>query len=154
MLGERFRDRLLREGSGRSCEWGYCLWDKARLNAWGLFAKGWTAQRAHERAQERSRKVSKQSDRLNKLWEERSRIWQLGGKGWWAEGDESKIVWTCGTATEQQKRAEVKERARGCRVHGPSDYMGRDNQVCPPGCLAREGERIRVGTSKVVGTCT
>lgn len=26
-------------------------------------------------------------------WTERSRIWQKGGRGWWALGDESYILW-------------------------------------------------------------
>lgn len=128
-------------------EWGYCLWDKARLEAWGLFNKPWTAERAYEREQKISSEEISLSERLMKSRIERSRIWRLGGKGWWAEGDESKIIWSLGTPAEQQKRAEDKKRAESCRVHGPKGLTRRD-EICPPGCLAREGERIRVGTSK------
>lgn len=135
-------------------EWGYCLWDKARLEAWGLFYKPWTGRRAYERARRQHSEENSRSERLMKSREERSRIWMLGGTGWWDEGDESRIVWTCGTPAEQQKRAEDKKRAQGCRVHGPNGLYGRLDGVCPPGCLTREGERIRVGTSKGIDAST
>lgn len=135
-------------------EWGYCLWDKARLTTWGLFRKPWKLDsgsgwmRRADETQQRHERL------LTKSWKERSRIWQYGGTGWWDEGDESKIVWTRGTPAEQQKRAEDKKRAQGCRVHGPAGLSRRVDGVCPPGCLAREGERIRVGTSKGIDDST
>lgn len=129
-------------------EWGYCLWDKSRLEAWGLFRKPWTSQRAYDRRLRVSFDKQRQVERIERSQHEKSRIYQYGGSGWWAEGDESKIIWSHGTPAEQQKRTEVKKRGEGCRLHGPNGYRGRDGDFCPPGCLAREGERRRVGTAK------
>jgi len=129
-------------------EWGYCLWDKARLKTWGLFRKPWAPGRELEWAKRLHEEQQRGYERLRKSWRERSRICQHGGSGWWAEGDESKIIWSYGTPAEQQKHAEIKKRGEGCPLHGPKGYRGRDGVFCPPGCLAREGERIRVGTAK------
>ena len=74
-------------------EWGYCMWDLSRLQAWGFFDKPWKSYRAERDWVERQ-ETSEQADaRMKKSWDARSRIYQRSGSGWWAEGDESKIVW-------------------------------------------------------------
>jgi len=77
-------------------EWGYCLWDKARLMAWGLFRKPWSDDRVYSRRERLSEEAAGKRDRIRKSWEERSRIWQIGGRGWWDWGDISKVAWTYG----------------------------------------------------------
>ncbi|KAI9876672.1 MAG: hypothetical protein M1830_005987 [Pleopsidium flavum] len=77
-------------------EWGFCLWDKSRLMAWGLFRKPWTPTGVFSKRDRLSKEASQKRDWIRKSWEERSRIWQRGGRGWWNWGDISKVAWTYG----------------------------------------------------------
>ena len=73
---------------------GYVMWDLQRLVNWGILNKSVAKMivrrspasynEADETAEEREQDES---------WEERSRIWGEGGRGWWAPGDESHIEW-------------------------------------------------------------
>ncbi len=77
---------------------GYVMWDLKRLLGWNLFALPAQAlalqrlpsglERLEEQA-ERERQYKMQKD----SWAERERIWERGGRGWWAPGDESHIRW-------------------------------------------------------------
>ncbi|MCJ1382882.1 hypothetical protein MMC17_005995 [Xylographa soralifera] len=69
---------------------GYVMWDLERLYKWDLFRTPWRCGEGTPFDQEQS---DLEFNAMNKSFEERSKIWQRGGTGWWSEGDESKIVW-------------------------------------------------------------
>ena len=74
-------------------EWGYCLWDQARLEKWGLFAAPFDDSR-YNRWQAKSAEEKTQRDkRFEGSRAERVRIFCAGGRGRWEEGDESGITW-------------------------------------------------------------
>ena len=66
---------------------GYVMWDLERLERWNLFGAAW----------ESDPKVDidyvQEYQAMIKSFDERSEIYERGGRGWWSEGDESKIVW-------------------------------------------------------------
>lgn len=66
---------------------GYVFFDQARLNEWEVFSKPF------ENVGDPSEEESIYEDDMNHSYEERDRIWELGGRGYWSEGDESKLVW-------------------------------------------------------------
>ena len=75
--------------------WGFCWWDMDRLIRWGVFNRicddGWMEITSPLRWL--PRELTSTAEQQSKSWKERSRIWDQGGRGWWAEGDESKIIW-------------------------------------------------------------
>ena len=73
---------------------GYVMWDLQRLLDWKFFEKSvedMIAQRSPAYP-ERLRQEAEQKEQLESF-NERSRIWGEGGRGWWAPGDESHIQW-------------------------------------------------------------
>ena len=73
---------------------GYVMWDLRRLLEWNLIEKpvGDLIARHRLSYPELLRWEAEQDEQMES-WEERSRIWQEGGEGWWAPGDESQIRW-------------------------------------------------------------
>ena len=73
---------------------GYVMWDLRRLLEWNLFKNPVGDLIARHRMSyfDLLRWEAEQNEQMNS-WEERSRIWQEGGEGWWAPGDESHIRW-------------------------------------------------------------
>lgn len=73
--------------------WGFCLWDHARLLSWGVFNKACRDRplKGYHDYVLTAQKIS--YEKLSKSREKRSKIWNQGGRGWWEDGDESKIVW-------------------------------------------------------------
>lgn len=73
----------------------YVMWDLARLSEWENYQQRW------DERTEPDWGVDLDDDReslirMEARWKsmtERGRIYQLGGSGWWAWGDESKIQW-------------------------------------------------------------
>lgn len=73
----------------------YVMWDLARLSEWENYQQHW------DERTEPDWGVDLDDDReslirIEARWKsknERGRIYQLGGSGWWAWGDESKIQW-------------------------------------------------------------
>lgn len=74
-------------------ERGYVLWDSSRLysnNILEMF-KDPPEERTHEESRV-------ELDAMRYSWAERSKVWQQGGSGYWADGDLSKIVWAASAA--------------------------------------------------------
>ena len=115
-------------------DWGYCLWDKSRLIAWDVFREEWYTDHLSRR-ERRKEETRQRKERISKSNKERSRIWNLGGEGWWAEGDESKIIWPA-----PQK---PKPDSRGCRLHTQG------NRWCPDDCIVRLYDLKRAGDETV-----
>jgi hypothetical protein len=70
-------------------EWGYVLWDYARLNKWDIFQRPWETLQTSTSADEETQRVAK----MQASFARRSKIYMAGGRGWWSLGDESKIIW-------------------------------------------------------------
>jgi hypothetical protein len=70
----------------------YVTWDYDRITAQDLLECG-DYQSTHRVERERQFFGPEDEPIMKKSWDERSRIWKKGGRGYWSEGDESKIVW-------------------------------------------------------------
>ncbi|KAM3064800.1 hypothetical protein ACMFMG_008719 [Clarireedia jacksonii] len=71
----------------------YVLWDSSRLHS-GLHSSN-VLEMLNDSPEERAHDHSRAEwDAMNHSWTERSRIWQQGGSGYWANGDLSKIIWS------------------------------------------------------------
>ena len=70
-------------------EWGYVMWDLARLNQLDVFHKPWETPDTSASANERIQRITDRRESIN----QRSKIFMAGGRGWWSPGDQSKIVW-------------------------------------------------------------
>ncbi|MCJ1283012.1 hypothetical protein MMC26_002339 [Xylographa opegraphella] len=68
-------------------ERGYVMWDLARLEQWNLFEQAWRS------GMEPRIDFVEEYRAMVRSFDARSEIYQRGGRGWWSEGDESKIVW-------------------------------------------------------------
>lgn len=73
--------------------WGFCLWDHARLTSWGVFNMACDDREYKTYHDYLSEDHIISYEELSKSWDKRSKIWNQGGRGWWKEGDESRIVW-------------------------------------------------------------
>lgn len=73
---------------------GYVLWDLKRLIDWKILEKPVEDIIARKYLGYFER-VERRAEREGQMesWKERSRIWQEGGRGWWAPGDESRVQW-------------------------------------------------------------
>ncbi len=92
-------------------EFGYVMWDRKRLLEHDLLSTQWMNPRRRPYDPDEYRR---RQDDMSRSFDLRSEIWRRGGRGWWAEGDESKVVWPV-------KRQKV-ERGRG---RGGSSYRSR-----------------------------
>ena len=72
-------------------EWGYVMWDRARLNKWDTFQMPWETPHTSASAGEETQRVAE----MQVSFDQRSKIYMAGGRGWWSLGDESKIIWSC-----------------------------------------------------------
>ena len=70
---------------------GYVMWDLKRHLEWGLLEKP-VANMLDSLRLDFLRWESVQQEQ-RRSFEERTRIWLNGGRGWWAQGDESQIQW-------------------------------------------------------------
>ena len=70
---------------------GYVMWDIKRHLEWGLLEKPVADMLVSPRP-DFLRWEAEQHEQT-RSFKERSRIWEKGGHGWWAPGDESKIQW-------------------------------------------------------------
>ncbi|KAF2762333.1 hypothetical protein EJ05DRAFT_497187 [Pseudovirgaria hyperparasitica] len=71
-------------------EWGYVMWDRARLEECAIFHSSWEPPYPNE---EDSRACIQRRAEMEASWEARSKIYMMGGKGWWSLGDHSRIIW-------------------------------------------------------------
>ncbi len=88
-------------------EMGYVLWDRQRLVAHGMLGGAWTWPRA--RQWRYSRQDRCQREAALRSYHRRSEIFWMGGRGWWAEGDESKIRYP----TENRNKRPIKDNMPG-----------------------------------------
>ena len=72
-------------------EWGYVMWDRARLNKWDTFQMPWETPHTSASAGEETQRIAE----MQASFDQRSKIYMAGGRGWWSLGDESKIIWSC-----------------------------------------------------------
>ena len=90
--------RSLRQG-------GYVMWDFKRHLDWGLLEKP-VGDILVSLRPGHLRRVAEQQEQTESF-EERLRIWEKGGRGWWAPGDESHIQWPSDRRKLQDSGADV-----------------------------------------------
>lgn len=78
-------------------ERAYVLWDKDRLQQYNLLELFAGALPKSELELEDS---EAEHDIMIKSFDERSKIWQKAGRGYWSQGDETRIVWRKSTSRE------------------------------------------------------
>ncbi|CAF9935096.1 hypothetical protein IMSHALPRED_010105 [Imshaugia aleurites] len=71
---------------------GYVMWDSIRLAKWGLLDLD-ELPREPPREPIVTEEQIRRDREISASFEERQRIWNQGGRGWWSAGDESRIVW-------------------------------------------------------------
>lgn len=98
-----------------SRRWGYVLWDHARLydlTRQGAFQLSPPWEPA---ANPRSESPDPAERDQEASWRIRSSLYARGGRGWWAEGDESRVRWPGKRTTpleEQRRKREQEEKLR------------------------------------------
>ncbi|KAI1080236.1 hypothetical protein F5B20DRAFT_119647 [Whalleya microplaca] len=70
-------------------QWGYALWDSKRLQDLGILERPWKPD-----AEQMPSTAVENWDKMHASWAARADIYRRGGRGYWAEGDETRIVWT------------------------------------------------------------
>ena len=99
------KDRFYYLKSHRSLrQRGYVMWDFKRHLDWGLLKKP-VADILVSLRPGYLRRVAEQQEQTESF-EERLRIWEKGGRGWWARGDESQIQWP----SDRRKLQELKSK--------------------------------------------
>ncbi|CAD6593028.1 MAG: hypothetical protein ASARMPREDX12_006664 [Alectoria sarmentosa] len=79
-------------------QWGYVLWDSARLKQSGLLDRAW-----HDWSVKTQKEEDDHDERNNRYeemvasWKAKSQIWRLGGRGWWSSENESFVQWPAGS---------------------------------------------------------
>lgn len=81
--------------------WAYVLWDRARLEAVGIFQGTWEDVSQPRDAILEDQEVARQRAYMGNSWEAREQIYMQGGTGWWSWGDRSKVIWRGGVAPRQ-----------------------------------------------------
>lgn len=73
---------------------GYVMWDQERLDTLAICRDRWQPSEAGSfRLSPPDAPAGEVDESWELSWRERSRIYNEGGRGWWAAGEESKIVW-------------------------------------------------------------
>ena len=70
-------------------DYGYVMFDYERLCHWGMFNQPFIPPKFEYDYEGHELRYKE----MKRSWDQRSKIWQSGGRGWWSEGDESKIIW-------------------------------------------------------------
>lgn len=75
--------------------WGFVWWDCARLNDWGHIRRSVSQRKiqGNSYVDYMPKDLVPSKKELVKSWGERAKVWDQGGRGWWAERDKSRIVW-------------------------------------------------------------
>lgn len=76
-----------------SRRWGYVLWDHARLRDIDRRGTALLSPLWEPAASPLPRPESPAWEEKEASWRMRSSLYARGGRGWWAEGDESKVQW-------------------------------------------------------------
>ena len=67
------------------------MFDHDGLCKWNILSKPF---KPADRAKPEERALAAlRNDHIEESWDARSKIWQQGGRGWWSENDQSKLVW-------------------------------------------------------------
>ena len=74
-------------------ERGYVMFNFDRLYKWNVFSAPFDMQEAYK--DWCNRRLEQHTDHFDmmKSWKERSNIWLRGGRGWWSNEDENKLIW-------------------------------------------------------------
>ncbi|KAH7385023.1 hypothetical protein BKA64DRAFT_681994 [Cadophora sp. MPI-SDFR-AT-0126] len=79
--------------------WGYVMWDRLRLDEWGVFGKDWRQTLKFASYQELESKRQKEEEirwEVEASWKRREELHLAGGFGWWEETDEGRVEWARG----------------------------------------------------------
>lgn len=71
-------------------EWGYVVWDRARLDESGILQSRWEP--PYHNDEEAQADIQRRAE-MQASWEARSKMYMIGGRGWWSFGDHSKTIW-------------------------------------------------------------
>jgi hypothetical protein len=88
-------------------KWGYIFWDLTRTEEIGILRQSPGEQFWGESVPPEELEAARE-DKIQ-AWAAREDIYTRGGRGWWAPGDESKIVWT--QKTPPAKRTKTRKRS-------------------------------------------
>ena len=69
-------------------ERGYVMFDYDRLARWEVFDQQFTSTIDRDSSEMKARHKE-----MHDSWRKRSKVWQNGGRGWWSEDDQSKLIW-------------------------------------------------------------
>lgn len=84
-------ENFVNQGNRKSLrEWGYVMWDQARLDESDILHSPWIPP---SRNLAEDRKEAKRREDMRRSWRIRSDIYNRGGRGWWSFEDGSKIIW-------------------------------------------------------------
>ena len=73
---------------------GYVIWDSTRWRQWRLLDTPWEDWEDCQLLQEdQNRHSNVDRFKMQESLDRRSKIWRMGGRGWWALSDESKVIW-------------------------------------------------------------
>lgn len=78
-------------------EWGYVMWDRARVQHFDLDYRGRVFRRRDE--------SQKKKESVRRSWPRRAEVHLAGGRGWWSEGNESKVLWISAASPWDDKEA-------------------------------------------------
>ena len=92
------------------------MFDYDRLCRWNLFSESYKPADRHN--SEDAALTALRTDQMRKSWHERSKIWLRGGRGWWSENDQSKLVWnaTLAVVARENTRANTANGTTGERI--------------------------------------
>ena len=73
-------------------EFGYVMWDRTRLDGWNIFVTPWEVLDTVASTDDRTQRWAE----MQISFDQRSKLYMAGGRGWWRLGDESKVTWLHG----------------------------------------------------------
>ena len=85
-------------------EWGYVMWDRSRLDSFGIFDEPWDAEIARRNESWEHDQAIERHIKMRASWEKREQVYIFGGTGWWNPGDYSKIQWPGGKVPVQFRK--------------------------------------------------
>ncbi|KAG4432114.1 hypothetical protein IFR05_012413 [Cadophora sp. M221] len=96
----------------QSRRWAYVMWDRRRLDRWGVFAQRWSdtlvIPSREERELEREEGERMHAEMISS-WKRREVIHLAGGYGWWEAGDEGRVEWVKGKSSPWDDEAKRRD---------------------------------------------
>jgi len=105
-----YNARYERHAYLRKC--GYVMWDAVRWRDWGLLDTEWDDCRVEVQERENLPQDITSFVEVQESWKVRSQIHARGGKGWWAPGDLSRVVWRSGKPPDDWPPKEIKKEVK------------------------------------------